>query len=187
MKSSSLWRYWLPLVALSLFVSRCLYELNPIQFTSLGDWLTVLFVVLGTLVAARIVLSFAQRRLAGFPPDLSPLLLVLIYVVWPQVDLLWALILFGGALALIAARYLLPRGRWFDVAIGLIVLALYLITLGNQVGQADTFEFQVVAPQWGIAHPTGYPLFVGLGKLFSLLPVGSMAWRASSSRTPSLH
>ncbi len=56
-----------------------------------------------------------------------------------------------------------------------------MITLGDHVGQADTFEFQVVAPQLGIAHPTGYPLFVGLGKLFSLLPVGSMAWRVNLS------
>jgi len=180
-KKPNLWRYWLPLVALSLFVSRCLYELNPIQFMAFGDWLTVLFVVLVTLVVARIVLSFAQRRLAGFPPDLSPLLLVLVYVVWPQVDLLWALVIFSGAVALIAARYLLPRARWFDAAIGLIVLALYLITLGDHVGRADTFEFQVVAPQLGIAHPTGYPLFVGLGKLLSLLPAGSMAWRVNLS------
>ncbi len=181
MKNPNLWRYWLPLLAFSLFVSRCLYELNPIQFTSLGDWLTVLFVALGTLVVARIVLNLAQRRFAGFPPDLSPLLLALVYVAWPRVDLLWALIIFGGALALIAVRYLLPRARWFDLAIGLLVLALYLITLGDHVGQADTFEFQVVAPQLGIAHPTGYPLFVGLGKLFSLLPIGSMAWRVNLS------
>src|SRR5512135_3552378 len=31
----NLWRYWVPLLALSLFVSRCLYEFKPIQFTSL--------------------------------------------------------------------------------------------------------------------------------------------------------
>ena len=181
MRNRTLWCYWLPLLALSLFVSRCLYELNPIQFTSLGDWLTVLFVVLGVLVVARIVLNVAPRRLERFPPDLSPLLLLLAYVVWPQVDLLWALTLLLGTLALIAARRVLPRARWFDGAIGLIVLALYLITLGDHVGQADTFEFQVVAPQLGIAHPTGYPLFVGLGKLFSLLPAGSMAWRVNLS------
>ena len=39
--SSHLWRYWLPIVALSLFGSRCLYEANPIQFISIGDWLVV--------------------------------------------------------------------------------------------------------------------------------------------------
>ncbi len=175
MKNPNLWRYWLPLVALSLFVSRCLYEFNPIQFASLGDWFSVLIVVVVTLVASRVALNL----LKWFPPDLSPLLLVLVYVVWPKVDLLWALILLVGAVALIAARYVPPHARSFDVALGLIVLSLYLITLGDHVGQADTFEFQVVAPQLGIAHPTGYPLFVGLGKLFSLLPVGSMAWRVN--------
>ena len=45
------------------------------------------------------------------------------------------------------------------------------------MGAADTFEFQVVAPHLGIAHPTGYPLYLLLGKLFSLLPVGAVAWR----------
>jgi hypothetical protein len=110
-RNPNLWRYWLPLLALSIFVSRCLYEINPIQFASFGDWLTVLFVALGTLIVARVVLNFAQRRLDWFPPDLSPLLLVLIYVVWPQVDLLWALILLMGALLLIAARYVLPNTR----------------------------------------------------------------------------
>jgi hypothetical protein len=180
-KTPNLWRYWLPLLALSLFVSRCLYEIDPIQFASLGDRLTVLFIVLGALITAWLMLHFAPRRLKWFPPDLSPLLLVLVYVVWPQVDLLWALLLLIGALLLIAARYILPRARWFDVAIGVMVLALYLITLGDHVGQADTFEFQVVAPQLGIAHPTGYALFIGLGKLFSLLPLGSMAWRVNLS------
>ena len=68
MKYPNLWRYWLPLLALSLFVSRCLYELNPIQFASFGDRLTVLLVVAGTLLAARVVLVaalilvVAQRR-----------------------------------------------------------------------------------------------------------------------------
>ncbi len=181
MKSPNLWRYWLPLLALSVFISRCLYELNPVQFASFGDWLSVLGVLALTLVVARLVLNFAQRRFDWFPPDLSPFLIVLIYVVWPQVDLAWALTLLSGALLLIGARYVLPNPRWFDVALGVIVLAIYLLTLGDHVGAADTFEFQVVAPQLGIAHPTGYPLFIGLGKLFSLLPINSLAWRVNLS------
>jgi hypothetical protein len=180
-KSPTLWRYWLPLAALSVFISRCLYEINPIQFASFGDWVSVLGVMALTLVVARLVLNFARRRYPWFPPDLSPFLIVLIYVVWPQVDLAWALTLLSGALLLIGARYVLPNPRWFDVALGVIVLAIYLLTLGDHVGAADTFEFQVVAPQLGLAHPTGYPLFIGLGKLFSLLPLGAMAWRVNLS------
>jgi hypothetical protein len=178
-KNPNLWRYWLPLLALSVFIFRCLYEFNPIQFTSFGDWLTVLMGVMATLLVARLVLNFAQRWFDWFPPDLSPLLLVAIYIVWPQVDPLWAVTLLAGALLFIAARYLLPHERWFDVALAVLVLLIYLITLGDHVGQADIFEFQVVMPQLGIAHPTGYPLFIGLGKLFSLLPINSLAWRVN--------
>ncbi len=42
----------------------------------------------------------------------------------------------------------------------------------------DWAEMQFIPATLGIAHPTGYPLYVLLGKLFSLLPAGSYAWRA---------
>src|SRR5690606_28497308 len=68
--------------------------------------------------------------------------------------------------------------RWLGpLLVALALLPVYLSTMSRTVGQADTFEFQVVAPQLGIAHPTGYPLYLLLGKLFSLLPFGSVAWR----------
>ncbi len=47
------------------------------------------------------------------------------------------------------------------------------------MGTADTFEFQVVVPKLGIAHPTGYPLFLLLSKPFSLVPINSVAWRVN--------
>ena len=80
------------------------------------------------------------------------------------------------------------RRRWMPPAVlGLAVLALYLRTLLPSVGLADTFEFQVVVPSLAVAHPTGYPLYVLLGKLFTLLPLGpalsrvegSVAWRVN--------
>jgi hypothetical protein len=37
---------------------------------------------------------------------------------------------------------------------------------------------QFIPAQLGIPHPTGYPLYVLVGKAFSLLPVGSLAFRA---------
>lgn len=176
---SNLWRYWLPILALSLFASRCLYEVNPIQFIFSGDGLVVLLMASVALGLAHLVKRLISRRQpAWLPPDLSAFLLLLVYVVWPQVDVILALVLFLGALALWGANYLLPaRPRWFELALGVIVFALYFGTLSGHVGAADTFEFQVVMPQWGITHPTGYPLFVTLGKLFSLLPLGSMAFR----------
>ncbi|RLC93667.1 MAG: hypothetical protein DRI77_11675, partial [Chloroflexi bacterium] len=70
--------------------------------------------------------------------------------------------------------------RWtVPTLLGLTTLALYLRTLLPSVGQADTFEFQVIVPRLGVAHPTGYPLYVLLGKLFTLLPLGNVAWRVN--------
>jgi len=114
---------------------------------------------------------------------LTPLLL-------PLVDLLlgppqpWrgAALLLGG-LAVAAVAYLRPSlSPWvcFLLAVGL-PLALYLPDVAPWVGRADTFEFQVVAPRLGVAHPSGYPLYILLGKLFSLLPVGAVAWRVNLS------
>lgn len=60
----------------------------------------------------------------------------------------------------------------------MLALALYLRTLAPTVLDADSGEFQFVAWLPGIAHPTGYPLYVLLGWLWShLWPVGEVAWR----------
>ncbi len=68
------------------------------------------------------------------------------------------------------------------LAIGLPLLMM-LPDISPYVGRADTFEFQVVAPRLGIAHPSGYPLYILIGKLFSLLPIGTVAWRVNLSST----
>jgi hypothetical protein len=61
----------------------------------------------------------------------------------------------------------------------LLSLALYTATLAPSVVTLfdDSLEFQLVAWQLGIAHPTGYPLYTLLGKLFTLLPLGNVAYR----------
>lgn len=58
-------------------------------------------------------------------------------------------------------------------------LVLYLATLAPSVVALfdDSLEFQLVAYQLGIAHPTGYPLYTLLGKIFTFLPVGNVAYR----------
>jgi hypothetical protein len=71
------------------------------------------------------------------------------------------------------------RDEGLTILLAILVLGVYLGTLGRTVGRADTFEFQVVASKLGIAHPTGYPLYLLLGKLFTLLPVGSIAFRVN--------
>jgi Protein of unknown function (DUF2723) len=64
------------------------------------------------------------------------------------------------------------------LAICLGTLALYLATLLPGIGSGDTAEFQRVAPTLGVAHPTGYPLYIMLGWLWNHLPLGGTpAWR----------
>jgi hypothetical protein len=116
------------------------------------------------------------------------LLLPSLYIFWPEVAPSVGWILLGAGLALtmllMSTRSSLgkerrPSHRLITVFLACFTLALYLYTLGPTVGQADTFEFQVVAPTLGIAHPTGYPLYILSGKIFSLLPFGSVAWRVN--------
>ncbi|MCB0153601.1 MAG: DUF2723 domain-containing protein [Anaerolineae bacterium] len=62
-----------------------------------------------------------------------------------------------------------------------VSLLLYLSTLAPSVVTLfdDSLEFQLVTYQLGIAHPTGYPLYTLLGKLFTWLPVGNIAYRVN--------
>jgi hypothetical protein len=59
-----------------------------------------------------------------------------------------------------------------------VALVVYLRTLLPGPSFGDWAEMQFIPAQLGIPHPTGYPLYVLLGKLFSLLPIGSLAYRA---------
>lgn len=62
--------------------------------------------------------------------------------------------------------------------IGLGSFALYLITLAPTVLFADGGEFQFVPYILGVAHPTGYPLYLLLGWAWShVLSVGDVAYR----------
>jgi hypothetical protein len=72
-------------------------------------------------------------------------------------------------------------GPWLAGGLFVIALSLYVKTLAPSVVTIfdDSLEFQLVTYQLGIAHPTGYPLYVMLGKLFTLLPVGNIAYRVN--------
>ncbi len=65
-----------------------------------------------------------------------------------------------------------------SAALAIGSFTVYAATLAPTVLFADGGEFQFVPWLPGIAHPTGYPLYVLLGWLFShMLPVGEVAWR----------
>ncbi len=66
------------------------------------------------------------------------------------------------------------------VALGIAVLALvcYVRTLAPDILYSDSGEFQALSYTLGIAHTTGYPVYLLLGKLFgTLAPVGTFAYR----------
>jgi hypothetical protein len=111
-----------------------------------------------------------------------PLFLPLLYLVQRPVNLLAAYgwLIAGLALPVVLLVQARRAGRLLPPAVlGITTFGIYLATLGRSVGRADTFEFQVVAHNLGIAHPTGYPLYVLLGKLFTLLPFGAVATRVN--------
>ncbi len=64
-------------------------------------------------------------------------------------------------------------------AIGCAAFALYLTTLAPTVMWYDMGEFATASASLGIAHNTGYPLLILLGKLFTFLPVGDTAYRVN--------
>ncbi|MEA3375227.1 MAG: DUF2723 domain-containing protein [Chloroflexota bacterium] len=123
---------------------------------------------------------FPSRAEVGSLASVTPLVLPLFYgigvVSHPLAGGL--LLLVGALLALLLAWE--DRPTWLlSVLLALGASGLYVRTLLPSVGEADTMEFQVVAARLGIAHPTGYPLYILLTKLFTLLPLNNVAWRVN--------
>jgi hypothetical protein len=186
----------------SAFLSRLLSESFYVTLDGLARWPgAMLFTVAGglavlgawTLIAnvctRRCGLPFDQATIASAIPAV-PLFLLALYLLPGDVNLLqgWTLLIGASALsALLAGQTLLRTrllsARWADVLLPIILaldtFALYLRTLSPTIGQADSFEFQVVAYTLGVAHPTGYPLYILLGKLFTFLPIGDVAYRVN--------
>ncbi|HLO31264.1 MAG TPA: DUF2723 domain-containing protein, partial [Anaerolineales bacterium] len=61
--------------------------------------------------------------------------------------------------------------------------AIYLSTLAPGLSWAndgsDGGDLIAAAATNGNAHPTGYPLYLILARIFQFLPVGSLAWRTN--------
>ncbi len=125
-------------------------------------------------------LTLLRRWTAG---QVWPLTLAGLYLAQPYVSPLWgAAALIGGlagTLWLMDYRLVRPAlaEHLCSILAFVIPLILYLNTLSPSVLPGDSGEFQFVVPTLGIPHPTGYPLYLILGRLFTLLPVGTVAWR----------
>ena len=68
--------------------------------------------------------------------------------------------------------------RYGVLAAGL-AFSLYWVTLAPTVMWYDMGEFALGSHVLGIAHNPGYPLYMILGKLFTLLPIGDIAYRVN--------
>ena len=63
---------------------------------------------------------------------------------------------------------------WLAAGVAVALFLLYVITLAPAVLYGDSGELQLAAALGGIAHPTGYPLYLLLGWLWThILPFGA--------------
>lgn len=70
------------------------------------------------------------------------------------------------------------RRDWLEAGlVALAVCVLYAATAPRTVALEDDGLFVLGAYFLGIGHPPGYPLFMLIGKLFTYLPFGSVAYR----------
>ncbi len=72
-------------------------------------------------------------------------------------------------------RPLFRRDAVLAAAVFAACLGFYIPTLAPSVVAGDGGELQALSNVLGISHPTGYPLFILLGWLFTHLPIGTDA------------
>ena len=59
----------------------------------------------------------------------------------------------------------------------MLPFVLYIVTLAPTIYNLDSAEFTTAVSTGGIVRATGYPLYLTLGKLWTFLPIGDMAYR----------
>jgi hypothetical protein len=171
---SRLW-YWLPCLSLGLFAGRLLAELLASRWGSLAWFTAALITLLFVLVVSGIGYAVSSRRQITMDQG-WPLLLLWLYVAWPQPDCRWAAVvgLLTGLTMLTGIRqqsdWRPPTPGWAGAALAGLGGLLYRHTLAPGLLPADSGEFQLVAATLGVAHPPGFPLYTLLGHLFTQLP-----------------
>ena len=63
------------------------------------------------------------------------------------------------------------------IGLALVSFVAYLATLSPSVYLGDSGELSAAAFCLGVPHGSGYPLYVLLGKVFCLIPFGSVGVR----------
>ena len=161
----SLSRKHLAEAAVILFLSRALAELGSLVLWPAGAIAGGLAGAgLGWLVASRLKWTRASISLY----------LLWLYILYPGFSLGWMLfVLAAMGTFFLAERYPDLQTHWPDAIIFALFLALYWLTLSPGLLSADAGEFQMVAAHLGVAHPPGYPLYILIGKLFTLMTPGN--------------
>jgi tetratricopeptide (TPR) repeat protein len=67
--------------------------------------------------------------------------------------------------------------QYTPVILVVISFAVYLSTICPTVYLGDSGELTAAAFSLGTCHPSGYPIFALLGKLFCLIPIGNIGFR----------
>ena len=68
-------------------------------------------------------------------------------------------------------------GKAIPFILFFIIFFTYIFTMAPSIYWGDSPELIAVAYTLGIAHPSGYPLYTLLGKLFTFIPIGTIAYR----------
>jgi len=76
-------------------------------------------------------------------------------------------------------KLIFHNNNFISALIFLISFITYLFTLAPTISWGDSGELITVAYTLGIAHPSGYPLYTLFGKLFTFIPIGSIAFRVN--------
>lgn len=169
---------------LGVFLSRAIAE-TPCLEWPFYRWGPTIALTLVIGAAFPVIWGLWMTRAGpgtGSVAPFIPFCVLLLYVVQPEPNPLQAGVLLGSALVLSAL--LIPRrtdlAREWLIALLLFFtsLAAYISTLTPAVGSRDGYELQAISATLGFAHPTGYPLFPILGRLWiAAFPFGSIAWR----------
>ncbi|MFQ5855387.1 MAG: DUF2723 domain-containing protein [Anaerolineae bacterium] len=167
----------------ALYVSRVFVEFAPLDSPVPLVWFASLVLALA---------SFALTRVAhALGCEVTPVAALALYLVSPTINphlaAATAFVAITGVLlqlriANCELRILIPNSeirnpKWDDAGVFLVSLIVYTTTLSPGLLPADSGEFQLVAPTLGIAHPPGYALYTLVGKVFTLIPVGTPANR----------
>lgn len=172
---------WLPAgLGSGLYAARTAAEFGPL---ALPWWGIVSLAVVCAIVGAAVARQ-AQRCV-----DLRPLLVAWVYVVYPALDLgiaasVGLIALAGTLIANVETAQPAVKDRpalrlALPATVFVLALVLYVATLAPDLLAADNAEYQLVAHHLGVAHPPGYALYTMIGKLFTLLPLNTPAWRVS--------